>query len=82
MIASVQENMKEASVLLGDDTGMTLVWDNGENMEYQGLEERGVHLRMEGHFIGEPAILMMNNIRRKNPETADQGFSIVVRLGE
>lgn len=78
----LQGNMKEASVLLADDAGMTLVWGNGESMEYQGLEERVVHFRMEGHFSGEPTIFMLNNIRRKSPEHADRGFSIVARLGE
>jgi len=78
----LQAGMKEASVLLTDDTGMTLVWDNGESMEYRGLEERVAHFRMEGHFRGEPAILKVNNIRRKSPEHADQEFSIMVRLRE
>lgn len=78
----VQENMKKASVLLADDAGMTLVWDNWENMEYLGLQERVVHFRMEGHFSGEPTILMVNNIRRKSLEHVDRGFSIVARLRE
>jgi hypothetical protein len=78
----VQGDMKEASVILEDDTGMTLVWDNVGGTEYQGLEERVVRFRMEGHFSGEPAIIMVNNIRRKSSEPADRGFSLVARLGE
>lgn len=72
--------MKEAAVLLADDTGMTLVWDKGEDMEFNALEERAVNFRMEGHFGGEPAIFMVDNIRKKSPEQANLGFSIMVRL--
>lgn len=77
----LQGNMKEASVLLADDTGRSLIWENREPMEYQGLEERIVHFKMAGHFSGEPSILMMNNIKRKSPRDKGREFSIVARLG-
>jgi hypothetical protein len=78
----IQENMNEASVILADDAGKSLAWDNKESREYQGAEEKVLRFRMEGHFSGEPTILMMNNIRRKNLGRPDQGVSIAARLGE
>lgn len=78
----LQGNRSGASVLLADETGMTLVGYNGEAMEFQGVKEKGVHFRMEGHFAGEPAIFMVNDIRKKGAAQADQAMSIMARLGD
>ena len=76
------EGAKESAVLLADDAGMIVESYQAWHREWQGLEERVVHFRLEGHFSGEPAIFTVKNIRRKSPEHADKGFFIVVRLGE
>jgi hypothetical protein len=74
--------VKGSAVLLADDTGMTLEWDNREAVEYQGMKERVVHFRMEGQFNGEPAVFMVNNVSRKGTSHADLGISLMARLGE
>ena len=78
----LQGNTGGTSVLLADDTGTMQVGYNGEAVEFQGVKERVVHFRMEGHFAGEPAIFTMNTIRKKGAAQADQAMSIMARLGE
>lgn len=78
----VQGAAKEASVLLADNSGMTLAWSKVGPMEYPGTEEMVVHFRMEGHFSGEPYAVVLNSIRKKRTEHGGHGFSIVAMLGE
>jgi len=78
----VSGNVEEATVLLANDTGMALVSNKGESMEFQGMQERAVRFKMEGPFGGEPATFIVNNIRRKSQQRTDPGFSVTVRLGQ
>ncbi|MDD2853374.1 MAG: hypothetical protein PHY09_15930 [Desulfuromonadaceae bacterium] len=78
----VQSAKEGTSILLADKSGRTLAWDGGYSMEYPGMKEKSVSFRMEGHFSEEPHAVMVNRIRKKTGDHADQGISVVALLEE
>lgn len=62
---------KETELLLADATGRSVLAGRAELTELPGWHERVVHLRMEGVFSGEPALLIAS-ATEKNDGTGSQ----------
>jgi len=69
-----------AESLLADATGRSVLAGSADLTELPGWHERMVHLRMEGNFSGEPALLIASATEKKDGQGSQAPLSLRVEL--